>query len=106
MQNLTWSANEKQLARTVFERAALEEERELLEYFKRKSATLKNMEGLRSLLHEMQETERRYQEKFDFRYSQLIILFGRLVREGRIGIEVFNGFSQEKLEFIEKIASL
>jgi hypothetical protein len=106
MQNLTWSAKEKQVARSVFERTALQEERELLEYFKSKSAKLENMEGLRALQYEMQEAERKHQQKYDFRYSQLIIVFGRLVREGRIETEALKGLSEEKVEYIDRIASL
>jgi hypothetical protein len=106
MQNLTWSPKEKQLARAVCERAAIEEERELLEQFKNKSAALKNLADLWALQYEIRDSERAYQQKYDYRYSQLIVVFGRLVREGRISIEDLNGLSEDKLKYIEKIASL
>jgi Photoprotection regulator fluorescence recovery protein len=106
MQNLTWSPKEKQLARTVFKRTAVEEERELLEHFKNKSAALKNLEDLWALQYAIRDSEREYQQKYDYRYSQLIVVFGRLVREGRISIEDLNGLSEDKLKYIERIASL
>ncbi len=64
------------------------------------------MEGLRALQYEMQEAERKYQEKYNFRYSELMLAFGRLVREGRIRLEALNGLSEEKLGYINRIASL
>ena len=106
MQNLSWSAKEKQLARAVFEFAAVAEEQELLEHFKQKAAALKRMEDLWALQYAIRDAERDYQQKYDFRYSQLIIVFGRLVREGRISIDELNGLSEEKLKFIGRISSL
>jgi hypothetical protein len=106
MQNLSWSPTEKQLARTVFERAAVEEERELLEHFRSKSAALKNLEDLWALQYAIRDSEREFQQKYDYRYSKLIVVFGRLVREGRIPIEDLNGLSEDKLKYIERIASL
>lgn len=106
MQSLTWSPKEKQLARAVFERAAEAEEQELLEHFKNKAAALKNLEDLWALQFAIHDSEREYQQKYDYRYSQLIVVFGRLVREGRISIDALNGLSEEKLKCIERIASL
>jgi len=106
MQDFTWSPKEKQLARTVFEHAAAVEEQELLEDFKTKAAALKNLEDLWSLQFAIRDSEREYQQKYDYRYSQLIHVFGRLVREGRISIDALHGLSEEKLKYIERIASL
>ena len=106
MQDFNWSPKEKQLARTVFEHAAVVEEQELLERFKAKSATLRNLEELWALQFAIRDAEREYQQKYDYRYSQLIVVFGRLVQEGRISIDTLHGLSEEKLKNIERIASL
>lgn len=106
MQDVTWSAKEKQLARAVFERAAVHEERELLEHFRKRFAALGKLEDLWALQYAIRDSEREYQKKYDYRYSQLIVVFGRLVREGRISIEDLNGLSEDKLNYIEKYASL
>jgi hypothetical protein len=42
--------------------------------------------------------------KYDYRYSQLISVFGRLIREGRLTEAHLEGLSQDKLEFIRRIA--
>ena len=106
MQDFTWSPKEKQLARTVFERAAEAEEQELLERFKTTAAALKNLEDLWALQFAIRDSGREYQRKYDYRYSQLIGVFGRLVREGRVSIDALHGLSEEKLKYIERIASL
>ena len=106
MQDFAWTPKEKQLARQVFERAAVAEESELLEQIKTKAAELKSLEDLRALQLQIQDAEREYQQKYDYRYSQLISVFGRLVRERRISMDGLRGLSEEKLKYIERIASL
>ncbi|MBE0546866.1 MAG: hypothetical protein IH627_04230 [Rubrivivax sp.] len=106
MQDFTWSPKEKQIARTVFESAAVAEEQELLERLKTQAAAMKNMEDLWALQNVIRDSERKYQEKYDYRYSQLIAVFGGLVREGRVSIGALHGLSEEKMKYIERIASL
>ena len=106
MQDFTWSPKEKQLARTVFERAAAAEEQELIERFKIKASVLKGLEELWALQFAIRDAEREYQQKYDYRYSQLIGVFGRLVREGRVSVGELHGLSEEKLKYIVRIASL
>jgi len=42
--------------------------------------------------------------KYDYRYSQLDLVFGRLLREGRIGERDLQGLSEEKLACIRRVA--
>ena len=44
--------------------------------------------------------------KYDYRYSQLILVFSRLLREGRIREEQLAGLSEEKLSYIRRVLSL
>lgn len=43
--------------------------------------------------------------KYDYRYSQLILVFGRLLREGRIREAQLAGLSAGKLKAIQRVAS-
>jgi len=106
MQDFTWSSKEKQVARAVFERATKAEEEELLQQFKAKAAALKSLEDLWTLQSTTRDSERDYQQKYDYRYPQLLVVFGRLVREKRISLDELHGFTDEKLKYIERIASL
>ena len=101
MQDFNWSPKEKQVARAVFESAAADEERELVAHFKIQAAALTTLESLSSLQLAIRDSTREYQQKYDYRYSQLIVVFGRLLNEGRISLESLKGLSQEKLNFIE-----
>ena len=41
--------------------------------------------------------------KYDYRYSQLLFVFGRLIREGHLQVEQLNGLSPEKLDYIRRM---
>jgi hypothetical protein len=49
---------------------------------------------------------REIDRKYDYRYSQLIIVFGRLVHEGWLSLEELEGLHEDKLEKIRAILSL
>jgi Photoprotection regulator fluorescence recovery protein len=106
MHEFKWSPKEKQIARAVFEKAALHEERELLTYFREKAAGLASLEQLWALQFEIRDAERDYQRRYDFRYSQLPIVFGRLLKDGRIEAEDIHGLGDEKIEVIKRIAEM
>lgn len=101
-----WSHAEKRLARAVFEAAAQAEDAELLQAFKAKAAAAASMEEAWSLGKDLEESLRDFQRKYDYRYSQLLYVFARLVREGRVRREQLDGLSPDKLAVIDRILSL
>jgi hypothetical protein len=44
--------------------------------------------------------------KYDYRYSQLPMVFGILIREGRLTLEDVQGLGQDKLRFVVGIAEM
>ncbi len=54
-------------------------------------------EAMWALRRFLDATEREIQNKYDFRCSQLLFVFGRLVREGRVSVAQLKGLSQDKL---------
>jgi hypothetical protein len=52
------------------------------------------------------EARRQIDTKYDFRYSQLLIVFGRLLREKRVEEGDLTGLSDEKLRYVRSVASL
>jgi hypothetical protein len=44
--------------------------------------------------------------KYDYRYSQILLVFGRLLREGRIEECELHGLSPEKVSYVQQIAGL
>ena len=87
-------------------RAAAAEESELLREFKQQVAAISEIESLWALRRSLDHSEREFQVKYDYRYSQLLLVFGRLVREGRVQESELQGLSEQKREYIRRIASL
>lgn len=104
--HLSWSPSEKRLAREVFTRAAEAEAAQLLHEFKRRAAALTELEDMWALRRALEQGERDFQAKYDFRYSQLLWVFGRLVREGRVQEAELHGLSEQKRAYIQRVASL
>jgi hypothetical protein len=106
MHDLKWSPSEKKLARQVFEQALELELNEILVEFKHRAATASTAEEMWAVRAFLAAKQREIDDKYDFRYSRLILLFSRLVREGRIRREQLDGLSDEKLSFVERVLSL
>ncbi|WP_213956575.1 hypothetical protein [Variovorax sp. dw_954] len=106
MYDFKWSDSEKKLARSVFEAALATELAELIAEFKMRAAAAAEPDDLWSIQEYLHRTRREIDEKYDYRYSQLGLVFGRLLREGRIQEAQLAGLSEEKLSHIRRIASL
>ena len=106
MQDETWSHSEKKLAREVFEAALQAELAEVMANFKAGALAVSTPDELWAMRHFLTDAQREIEQKYDYRYSQLILVFGRLMREGRIKEEQLHGLSEEKLTLIRRIVSL
>lgn len=103
MYELKWSEPEKKLARRVFEAALAAELAEVMAEFKARAAAPDDLWDIQEFLY---RSRREIDEKYDYRYSQLILVLGRLLREARIEEAQLAGLSAEKLSSIRRIASL
>jgi Photoprotection regulator fluorescence recovery protein len=106
MHNLTWSASEKKLARSVFDAAVAAELAELMAEFKAQAARVTEPHEMWAIGEDLWRKRRDFDAKYDFRYSQLLMVFGRLVREGRVQETQLSGLSEDKLAIIARIATL
>ena len=106
MDNLKWSESEKRLSRRVYEAALEAELAEVMAEFKSRATAVRMPEEMWALEGYLAQRRREIDGKYDYRYSQLLFVFGRLVREGRVKIEQLEGFSDDKLSYIERIFSL
>ena len=104
MNDLKWSGAERKIARDVFEAALQHELAELLVALKDKAASLDKPDDMWAIEGWLAECRREVDAKYDFRYSQLPIVFGRLLREGRITEQQISGLARDKLAFIERVA--
>jgi hypothetical protein len=101
-----WSDREKKITRRVFEAALTAELAEVMADFKAKAAAAVEPDDMWSIQEHLFHTRRDIDQKYDYRYSQLLFLFGRLLREGRIQEADLAGLSEDKLAVIHRIKSL
>lgn len=106
MHDRKWTSSEKKLARAVFESALQKELAEIISEFKRNAAAVSEPDDLWSLLKRTDRKREEINQKYDFRYSQLLYVFGVLLREQRITEEELHGFGEEKLAMILRVAGL
>lgn len=102
----TWTAGEKRIARRVFLETLQRELAEIMAEFKSRAANAKEPEDMWAVQEYLVGARRDIDDKYDYRYSQLEFVFGRLLRERRIEEIELKGLSEEKLARICLVASL
>ena len=106
MNDLKWSESEKKLARRVFEAALQRELAEIMAEFKAKAERVTSPYDMWALQDYLRDKQRQIEAKYDYRYSQLIIVFGTLLYQKRIQEDDLLGLSEEKLASIRRVATL
>ena len=79
--DLTWSRSEKAIARKAFDAALKRELHEVIQEAKRMASQIQQSSDLWELEHYLTERRREINRKYDYRYSQLTHVFGRLLYE-------------------------
>ncbi|WP_172150632.1 MULTISPECIES: hypothetical protein [Pseudomonas] len=105
MYDLKWSAAEKKLARRVFEAALTAELAEIMADFKARAAAVTEPHEMWPIQEYLQRKQREIDRKYDYRYSQLHLVFAQLIRQGRVQQAQLAGLSEEKRADIWRIAS-
>lgn len=106
MPSTTWKDSEKKIARRVFEAALQSELAEIMAKLKASAANAKGPDDMWEIQAYLVHAQRDIESKYDYRYSQLELVFGRLLREKRIEEQDLNGLADEKLANILRIAGL
>ena len=99
-----WSKSEKAIARTAFDAALEREFHQVIEAAKQKASQIREPADLWDLEHYLTERRNEIGRKYDYRYSQLTHVFGRLLYEGRVCEEELRGLSEGKLKSIRSLA--
>ncbi len=106
VRDFKWSNSEKKIARQAFERAY---QRECDAIQKRVSAMIAKLTNAHDIwrVHDFLSRKRReVDNKYDYRYSVLIFVFARLLREGWLDESDLDGLQEDKVSAIKEIASL
>ena len=101
----TWSKLEKAIARKAFDAALERELQEVIREAKQKAGQIKQPADLWDLEHYLTERRKEIDRKYDYRYSQLDLVFGRLLREKWIDEEDLRGLGEDKLRAIRSYAT-
>ncbi|MBC7448371.1 MAG: hypothetical protein H7330_09960 [Hymenobacteraceae bacterium] len=105
MHDLNGSEREKKIARGAFDAALQKELSEIVSKFKEMASRAENPDDVWAVEEWLGDQRRRIDTCFDFRHSQLISVFGRLVRDGRVTLQQRQGLDEGKLALIERIAT-
>lgn len=105
MHDIKWSHSEQKAARAVFDAALQRELAAILSKLKELATNAKTPQDMWEIEKYLTQQRRQIDSKYDYRYSQLIEVFGRLLRENWIEEEELQALSPEKLAWIQRIAN-
>ena len=99
-----WSRSEKTIARKAFDAALGRELHEVIQEAKKMASQIQQSSDLWDLEHYLTERRKEINRKYDYRYSQLTHVFGRLLYEKRLREEQLHGLAEDKLKSIRSLA--
>ena len=102
--DVTWSRSEKAIARQAFDAALKRELHELMQEAKEIARKIKQPSNLWDLQEYLTQRRKEIDYKYNYRYSHLTQVFGRLLYETRVSEEELRGFSEDKLKTIHSFA--
>jgi Photoprotection regulator fluorescence recovery protein len=99
-----WSRPEKAVARTAFDAALKRELQEVMQETKQMASQINEPADLWDLEHYLTQRRKEIDRKYDYRYSQLTHVFGRLLHEKRLREDELRGLGEDKLKSIRSCA--
>ena len=100
----TWSKSEKAIARTAFDAALKRDLQDVMRKTKQMANQIKEPADVWELEHYLTERRKEIDRKYDYRYSQLTHVFGKLLYEKRLSEEELRGLREDKLNSIHSLA--
>jgi len=99
-----WSRSEKAIARTAFDAALKRELQEVIQETKQIANQINEPADLWDLEHYLTQRRKEIDRKYEYKYSQLTHVFGRLLHEQRLCEEELRGLREDKLKSIRSFA--
>ncbi|MDX8530848.1 hypothetical protein RFM41_06600 [Mesorhizobium sp. VK25A] len=103
--SLEWSSSEKKVARSAFDKALEVALGKTLAEFKKKASDAATFSDMWEIEDYLRQQQRSLEQMFDYRYSQLIVVFASLIRKGYLDEKLLAGLSQDKREEIDRFLS-
>jgi hypothetical protein len=101
-----WSSAEQKLAREVFDRAYEREIAALVKDVRMKLSTLEEIDDLWQLHDFLSAKRHEIDGKYDYRYSVLLFVFARLVRDGWLHLHELEQLTIDKLSKIKALTRM
>src|SRR5437660_10785756 len=101
----TWSKSEKAIARSAFDAALKRELQDVMRKTKQMANQIKEPADVWELEHYLTERRKEIDGQYEYRYSQLTQVFGRLLYEQRLGEQELGGVGEDELESIRTFAN-
>jgi Asp-tRNA(Asn)/Glu-tRNA(Gln) amidotransferase B subunit len=99
-----WSRSEKVIARTAFDAALGRELHEVIQEAKKMASQIQQSSDLWDLEHYLTQRRKEIDQKYDYRYSRLTDVFGKLLHEGWLEEKQLHGLRDDKLKPIRSFA--
>jgi hypothetical protein len=97
MNSTEWTSREKKVARAAFDAALKRELDALIVEFKKKAAESQDIEAVWKINNWLDRRRKEIDRTYDFRYSQLVFVFARLIERGVLEISELEGISERRL---------
>ena len=104
MMEQNWSKKEKAIAKRAFENAYEKECKDLIEKIQKRASEAKGPPDIWRLRDFLTKRIKEIENKYDYRYSMLILVFARLMQEGWITVDEIEGLSEDKISKIRYLA--
>jgi Photoprotection regulator fluorescence recovery protein len=100
-----WSRSEKTVARAAFDAALRRELQEVMQEAKQMANQINEPADLWDLEQHLTRRRKEIDRKYEYKYSQLTHVFGRLLHEQRLREEDLIGLQEDKLKLIRSFAT-
>ena len=101
MHDISWSPAEKKVAREAFDKALSRETEAVRREVESMLNNSRDPQVIWEIEQYLRERRRDFQEKYDYRYSRLLLIFTRLYHESWLGEEDLEGLRPEKIAVIK-----
>ena len=106
MSEINWSDSEKKAAKEVFDRAYEREINNLIEEVRQKASQVSEIDQLWQLHDFLSAKRHEIDGKYDYRYSELIFVFAKLLKQGWVNKEELKVLERDKLAKISALSRM
>ena len=106
MNDIKWSKSEKSIARAAFDRAYQKECDQIIRSLKQKAHKLSGPKEIWKIHDYLSKKRKEMDEKYDYRYSVLILGFSILLKQQWLEIDDLEGLSADKIDQIKRLANI